>query len=277
MELRSFRSLVAGQHGVFSTKQAATLGIDSSRLRRMTLAGEISRTLPGVYRLEGAPRSQLQEVAGACLWAGPNAAASHRTAAELLGLCDVDHEQVEISTTRYLRSPNSRILIYPRRLLPPRDLSRISHVSVTTMPRTVIDLAAVCCDEVVDSALDAAIRNGMRRRDFLVRLDELGRKGHTGMALIRRLVAERVGEQGLTASPFERRLLRGLRGAGLPTPESQFVIAEDGFYARVDFAYPDRGLVIEADSYRWHDGRAAFERDRWRISELASRGWPYYW
>jgi hypothetical protein len=37
--------------------------------------------------------------------------------------------------------------------------------------------------------------------------------------------------------------------------------------------YPDRGLIIEADSYRWHDGRAAWERDRLRISELASRGW----
>jgi len=239
----------------------------------MTAAGEISRTLPGVYRLEGAPRSHLQEIAAACLWAGPNAAASHRTAARLLRLCDADQTPTEITTSRCLRSPSKRIVTYPRRSLPSRDLSRVSGIPVTTMPRTIVDLAAVCCDEVVDIALDAAIRNGMRRSDFLARVDELGAKGRTGMALIRRLVAERIGEQGLTASPFERRLLRGLRRAGLPAPVSQFVIADGTFHARVDFAYPDRGLVIEADSYRWHDGRAAFERDRLRISELVALGW----
>ena len=47
----------------------------------------------------------------------------------------------------------------------------------------------------------------------------------------------------------------------------------DGFAARIDFAYPDHALAIEADGYRWHQGRAAWERDRTRTSELASRGW----
>ncbi|MGH2807044.1 MAG: DUF559 domain-containing protein, partial [Actinomycetota bacterium] len=33
------------------------------------------------------------------------------------------------------------------------------------------------------------------------------------------------------------------------------------------------GIAIEADGYRWHDGRVGFERDRLRTSELGSRGW----
>lgn len=137
------------------------------------------------------------------------------------------------------------------------------------MPRTVIDMAAVCSPQDVDIALDTAIRKGMPRAKFVRRLEELSVPGRNGIALINQLVSERVVEQGLTESPFERRLLRALKKERLPLPACQMVIGD----ARVDFAYPDHGVVVEADGYRWHDGRAAWERDRLRISELAARGW----
>jgi very-short-patch-repair endonuclease len=234
---------------------------------------EVRRVLPGVYRLEGTPRTHAQQISAVCKWAGVGSAASHRTAGGLLGLHDAHHHVIEITTHRCLRPPSERIRVYRRGRLPARDISCVQGIPVTTMPRTVIDLASVCGEEVVDVALDTAIRMGMRRRDFLTRLDELSAPGRNGIAVVRRLVAERVVEQGLTESPFERRLLRALRKARLPLPVCQFEISEGDFSARVDFAYPERGLVIEADSYRWHDGRAAWERDRARVSELASRGW----
>jgi very-short-patch-repair endonuclease len=137
------------------------------------------------------------------------------------------------------------------------------------MPRTVIDMAAVCSEGTVDIALDAAIRSGMSRAKFLDRLDELSAPGRNGIAVVKKLVGERVAEQGLTESPFERLLMRALKRARLPLPVCQTVVGA----ARVDFAYPHQGLIIEADGYRWHDGRSAWERDRLRISELAARGW----
>ena len=109
----------------------------------------------------------------------------------------------------------------------------------------------------------------MSRRRFLNRLDDLAAPGRNGIAMIKKLVAERVTEQGLTESPFERLLFRTLRKGMLPLPVCQMVIGD----ARVDFVYPDHRLVIEADGYRWHDGRLAWERDRVRMSELAARGW----
>jgi very-short-patch-repair endonuclease len=93
--------------------------------------------------------------------------------------------------------------------------------------------------------------------------------GRNGIAVVTKLVAERVVEQGLTESHFERRLLRALKKARLPLPLCQMVIGD----ARVDFAYPDHRVMIEADGYRWHNGRAAWERDRLRVSELAAQGW----
>jgi len=140
------------------------------------------------------------------------------------------------------KSPRPNIVIHGA-ALPPRDLATIKRLPVTTMRRTVINMAAVCDEETVDIALDDAIRSGIPRVQFLRRLDDLAAPGRNGIAIVKKLVAERVVEQGLTDSAFERLLLRALRKGRLPLPVCQMVIGD----ARVDFVYPDRGLVIEAD------------------------------
>ena len=40
----------------------------------------------------------------------------------------------------------------------------------------------------------------------------------------------------------------------------------------VDFAWRDRGLVVETDGYRFHRGRTAFEDDRARDLRLRQAG-----
>jgi very-short-patch-repair endonuclease len=67
---------------------------------------------------------------------------------------------------------------------------------------------------------------------------------------------------------------RWLRKFGFPEPVFQYeVTLPDYGLARLDFTYPDLRVGVEADSFRWHSGRSAFERDRARISEFASLGW----
>jgi very-short-patch-repair endonuclease len=68
-------------------------------------------------------------------------------------------------------------------------------------------------------------------------------------------------------------LLHSLKQARLSMPACQWPCLDEGFTAYIDFAYPEHGLAIEADGYRWHSGRHAWEADRKRMSELASRGW----
>jgi very-short-patch-repair endonuclease len=54
----------------------------------------------------------------------------------------------------------------------------------------------------------------------------------------------------------------------------QFVVTVDGlFLARVDFAWPDRRLIVEVDGYEWHSSREAFQRDRERQNRLVQAGW----
>jgi very-short-patch-repair endonuclease len=41
----------------------------------------------------------------------------------------------------------------------------------------------------------------------------------------------------------------------------------------VDFLFADQRVAVETDSWRWHRGRAAFERDRERDATLAAIGY----
>ncbi len=60
----------------------------------------------------------------------------------------------------------------------------------------------------------------------------------------------------------------------LPAVIRQFEIRDKGdVVARVDFAFPEQRIAIEADGYRWHSGRVAWERDLDRRMELQRRGW----
>ena len=42
---------------------------------------------------------------------------------------------------------------------------------------------------------------------------------------------------------------------------------------RLDFAWPDRKLGLECDSWEHHGDRVAFGKDRERLSEMVALGW----
>jgi predicted transcriptional regulator of viral defense system/very-short-patch-repair endonuclease len=266
--------LAAGNHGVFDISEALAVGVDRATIAREVRAGRLQRGLPGVYLMAGSPRTFRQRAHEVQRWAGPSGVLSFSTSASLLNL-DVDGDtRIQVSTERNLRSPAPWVLVH--RLRDPmevRDVTVIGGLRVTTMPRTIIDLAAILDEEALDIGLDSAIRRGMWRSTFLDRFADVSDGRRAGTRLLRRLIAERETEQGLTGSAFERLLLRHIKKGGLPTPVCQHPFSADGFSAFIDFAYPEFGIAIEADGYRWHDGRVPFEKDRVRVSELGSWGW----
>jgi hypothetical protein len=78
---------------------------------------------------------------------------------------------------------------------------------------------------------------------------------------------------GLAESPPETRLRLLIQRAGLPAPSAQHrVFGEDGFIARVDFAYPDQRLAIEYDGL-WHGEAGQLGKDRRRQNRLSAAGW----
>ena len=90
---------------------------------------------------------------------------------------------------------------------------------------------------------------------------------------MRRLVDARL-DHGVTESPLEHDVLRLLKEAGLPDPQLQYILRDgDRFVARLDFAYPESRVAIEADGFRYHADRHAFDDDRARANAVQALGW----
>jgi very-short-patch-repair endonuclease len=208
------------------------------------------------------------------LWAGPEALVSHRSAAALWQLESAREGFVEITSSRRIKAPPGVVLhVVPS--LERCDLSKVDGIPATNVSRTLIDLGAVVGREAVEAALDDALRRHLASLPWLRwRLEQYGGKGRRGTGVFRTLLEERDTRTAPPESVLEARLIRILRRGGLPEPVRQFQIREGGrLLARVDLAYPQVRLAIEADGYRYHSGRAAWQRDLKRRNRLTSHGW----
>jgi hypothetical protein len=136
----------------------------------------------------------------------------------------------------------------------------------------------------VRTALDLIRRGDLD--DGVVLLDRLAQEGLADVAAVR-AAAERLPRcrgsrmardvaglaDGLAESPQETRLRLLMHRAGLPAPVAQFrIFDQEGFIARVDFAYPDLKIAIEYDGL-WHAEPGQFAKDRKRLNRLSEAGW----
>ncbi len=229
----------------------------------------------GVYRLAGCPSSWEQNLHALVLATGPVAAASHLSAAALLGLPGFSRAGIEVVTTRALRERTPGARVHSSRLLPPEHLTTVEEIVTTTVARTLVDLAGVVPPQRTERAVD----NALARR--LVTLDAvraatmlLARRGRPGIAVMRRLLADRNDGYVAPESGLEARALELIRSAGLPEPVRQLDVGDnDGWVGRVDLAYPDHRLIIEVDSVLHHSTLLDQRADDLRDRRLRAAGW----
>ena len=202
----------------------------------------------------------------AALACGRRAVLSHRSAAALWDIAPSTSPSIDITVPRG-RSGHQGIRLHQARRLPGPE--RVIHdaIPVTTVARTLFDLA-----EVVDTARLERAFEGAERRDLLdlVAIEAVCRR-NPGRRALRPLA---VLLPSLTPAPFTRSDLEGdfldfCVRAGLPRPEANVLVA--GF--EVDAVWRDRRLIVELDGFEFHRTRAAFERDRVRDAELQLAGY----
>ena len=150
------------------------------------------------------------------------------------------------------------------RELDPRDATLWRGIPVTTVPRTLVDLAAtMSVDDLARACHEAGIRHRTTPRHVEAVLAR--RPNSPGARKLRGILR---GDVRVTLSPLERRFLVLLRAAGLPLPETN----RPAGGRRVDCRWPGRRLTVELDSYRYHGSRHAWEQDRRREREGRARG-----
>ena len=266
------RSLSSRQHGVVGRDQLREQGVSRQAVGFRLRSTDWEVLTPRVLRLVGAPVTDRQRAMAAVLDAGGGAVVSHGSAAALWELPGFDLRRIHVSRARSATSrPTTLAAVHHPRALPEHHRSVCHRIPVTTLARTVVDLAATAHPARVELALHAAVRVGLAWTVAHDVVRELSARGRTGVGVARRLVAAGAGTRPL-GSGLEGRLLRILAGAGIPEPRRQVDVGGAEWAGRVDFYYEDVGLVIEVDGAWHHEGALDVRRDKRRLAALAAAG-----
>jgi hypothetical protein len=253
---RVFRGSTVVGRGLLTKRQ-----LRSSAWRRLRQDVYADAALPVTHRL-------MVSAVGLVLPEG--AGFTGRSAATLWGVQDIagPTDPVEVLVpvgSRWNPGPGVRARSLPSR----QQLVRTGRWLCATRLDTAVDLIRWGGTDDAVVLLDRLCLDGLVRLDD-VRDAVLELPRCQGSAQARR-VAELA--DGLAESPPETRLRLLLGRAGLPAPVAQFRVFDDqGFIARVDFAYPDLKIAIEYDGL-WHGERQAFLSDRGRLNRMTEAGW----
>jgi hypothetical protein len=261
LDLRIAR-LADRQHGVVSLRQLEAEGLKGSAVRMRVAAGRLHRVHRGVFAVGRARLDVRGRRIAAVLACGRGAVISHRTAADALGIAPWGSAVVEITVPS--RAPRRRhgLVVHRSPGLGEEDCADVDGVPCTNAARTLHDLAAVVGAATLARAIEAAERLRLFDRSALKQT-----RGPLQAAL-----AAYTGDPS-TRSEIERLALAIFAEAGLPRPAVNFLVETAAGPLEVDFCWPDRRLVAEADSFEFHGTRAAFERDRRRDQQLRAAGW----
>jgi very-short-patch-repair endonuclease len=264
------------QQGIVTRSQALGAGLSSSSIHRLTASKLWTIAHPGVYRLWEPTTEDArwrQDLAAAVLWLAAWCAVSRRAAAALWGLDGFESACVELSTTQFRRSTRPGVTVHRIRSLARADVCTLAGLPVTTVARTILDVAAFATAAQVEVAMESALRRRLTTRERLEA--QLSRSPATlpGRGIMRSVLSD--SPAVATESALEAKVWRLLVQAGLPRPTRQYEVRDEGgrFVARLDFAYPNARLAIEADGYRFHSSRSDWRRNVTRHNALTELGW----
>lgn len=259
--------------GLITTAEAQALGMTRHMISTRVSDGILIRRHRGILALAGSTDRETLDLEAACRRL--NAVVSHESAARLHGFSAIAIQEPSVSV--YYRGTHRfpDVTVHQSTDLQNSHLVTIGSLRVTNPERTVIDLASRFSQKRLEHLVDNALAAGQVDLESLKMLfDQLARRGKPGVAKLRRVIEIRQTGYVAPESELERKLLELIAGSGLPDPIRQFspewLVHTSG---RVDLAYVDQRLLIEADGRRWHLLEKAFEVDRERDRKAQLAGW----
>jgi very-short-patch-repair endonuclease/predicted transcriptional regulator of viral defense system len=269
---RDIGGLARRQHGVVSRAQLIDLGLGEDAIDGRLRTGRLYRLHRGVYAVGPGLVTREGRWLAAILRAGEGAVLSHASAAELWGIRrENERSWIDVALPRStrLKAPIRRHQVQ----LEPDEVTAKRQIPVTTLTRTVADIAAECSRE----SLEAAIREAEYLHRFrLEKLEEMlerhpGRQGATVVRACLHHLGRR--PRGRTRSRLEVRFAALLARTDLPKPTLNTLLDIDGFKVEADCLGREQRVIVELDGGRAHGTRVAFEADRERDRRLQAAGW----
>ena len=193
----------------------------------------------------------------AVLSCGDTALLSHGAAASLWGLRAAP-ERIDVVVPAAVARRRPGIRVHRRSGLDEAHRRVIDGIPVTDVVSTLLDLASCESRRQLERAVNEADRLDLVDPEELRRALEPFPPKRPGLVQLRSLLD--LQTFALTDSELERRFLGLVRAVGLPAPRTQAWV--NGF--RVDFYWPQLGLVVETDGLRYHRTPAQQGKDRLR-------------
>lgn len=254
------------QHGVVSIRQlTGPLGYSRNAISRAAKEGRLHRLHRGVYAVGHTHLSDHGEALAAVLACAAGALLSHYSAAWLWDVAKVRPAPFHVTTSVW-RAPKPPLHLHQSLALTQEDRALREGIPVTSLPRTLLDLAATVRFEWLEKMVERSEERGL----FDLRaMEELLERtvGHHGHKRLRRAISL-YKPTSFTRSGLEKRFLELVLAAGLPQPHMNYV--EHGF--ELDCYWPEHRFVVELDVFETHGTHAAFERDRQRQEDLLLLG-----
>jgi predicted transcriptional regulator of viral defense system len=258
---RVLARIAGGQHGLVTRRQLRAAGLSDGEIKQRLGTGALLRVYRGVYRVGHRAPSVEARYMGAVLACGEGALLCGRPAGYLFGALKgaAPPPEVMARTERRVRGVRTR-----RARIHPRDATTWRRIPVTTLPRTLVDLAAVLdVDDLARAFHEAEVRH--RTKPAQVEAVLARQPNSPGAARLRAVLR---GDAPIMLSKLERRFRALLRQARLPPPVTNRPAG--GHW--VDCRWPAQRLTVELDSYRYHHSRHAWEQDRHRERQARARG-----
>jgi hypothetical protein len=265
-------ALARSQWGLLTTEQLR-VAYTARQISVLVRQGTLVNMHIGVYRLAGAPNTWQQQVHGALL-AVPHGVASHESAASIHGLRIPPTEHVHVTVRKGRSSARNSLQVHRLDLLD-HHIHVVDRFRCTTVERTFVDIAGRLSPRELAFALDeAVIARKTTYRAVADVLCEAGSKGRKGAALLRSLLDERLPLADSVDSTITIMVLKAVKRARLPKPETEYCVSTKLGPYYIDVAWPRFKVGAEADGYTVHSAsRVRHSNDRRRRNELETLGW----
>lgn len=273
---RAWLALASEQAGAVSRTQMRACGATESTITRRVAEGRLRLVLPGVYVVAGAPDTVAQRRWIALLAIGPAAVLSFDTAARIHRLAAVAADGPTVVTvphSGWQKLPGITV----HQISDVRDdhVERIDGMPVTTIDRTIVDLAASWRRGRLRLLVEDAVA-AKRTTDARIGacLTSVARRGKPGVRALAGVLDERGPGKAPPASQLERDFFGLVGRSSLPEPVAQYPLPRrDGVRNLSDAAWPEVKLIAETDGRRWHQRLADMRKDRDRDVQAAAAGW----
>jgi very-short-patch-repair endonuclease len=261
-------ALLAGrQHGTIAAWQLIRLGFSRGWIEHQLRIGWLHRLYRGVYAVGHPAATERGRAMAAVLACGPGAHLGIWRAARHWDLLQRVPLAIDVVLVGHRTGPKG-VRVHRVKNLHPDERTIRDGIPVTSVPRTLLDLAAVTSERQLRRAANQAARAGWLNAKLIAELLDRHR-GRAGMPAFRAVIAAVDPGTPRTRSDLEVLFLNVCARYRLPRPLANVRI--EGL--EVDFHFPGSGLIVELDGYEYHRTPHEFDQDRRRDAQLKTKGY----